>query len=426
MSKAVHIQVMSKNFKPKVDKESGRISDTQYVDELNLKIGARVMLIFNVDVSDLLNNGAIGTVIGIEQANNGNVSAVVVKFDNPEAGKESQRRNPGMALKYPNGTVIRKTEQDYSLSKSQGLISSTAKLIQIPLVLAWAVTVHKFQGQTVCHPQKVVIDLRSVFEAAQAYVMASRVQELSQLYILEELPKEKIYPSQAALEEIKRLLSASVNRNPTSWEAKDDSRTRISFLNCRSIKNKFEDVREDKCLLRGEVVILSETWLEYEDRNEEYLLPNYQAKFSNRGKGKGLASYYSNAYGHKISINGQGFSLVTLESQDSVIIGVYRSNDGNIKELLKEISMLIMEEKFVVIGGDFNINIMNRPNNYLTNELIKMGFAQIVKKATHIEGGLIDHIYVRQGGDKKYSWIVEQFPKYYSDHDGLGLTFGIV
>ena len=146
----------------------------------------------------------------------------------------------------------------------------------------------------------------------------------------------------------------------------------------------------------------------------------------NRGKGKGIASYYSNAFGHKISINGQGFSLVTLESQDSVIIGVYRSNDGNIKELLKEISMLIMEEKFVVIGGDFNINLTNSPNNYLTKELIKMGFAQIVKKATHIEGGLIDHIYVRQGRNKKYSWIVEQFPKYYSDHDGLGLTFGIV
>ena len=76
-----------------------------------------------------------------------------------------------------------------------------------------------------------MIDLRSVFEAAQAYVMASRVQELSQLYILEELPKEKIYPSQTALHEMNRLLSVSINRNPTSWEAKDDTRTRISFLN---------------------------------------------------------------------------------------------------------------------------------------------------------------------------------------------------
>ena len=376
-----------------------------------------------MDVSDLLNNGAVGTVIGIEEANNGNVSAVVVKFDNPEAGKESQRRHPGMALKYPNGTVITKTEQDYSLPKTQGLISSTAKLIQLPLVLAWAVTVHKFQGQTVCTPQKVVIDLRSVFEAAQAYVMASRVQELSQLYILEELPKEKIYPSQAALDEIKRLLTVSINKNPTSWEAKDDSRTRISFLNCRSIKNKFEDVKEDKCLLRGEVVILSETWLENEGRNYEYLLPNYEAKFFNQGRGKGIASYYRNAFVHRISINGQGFSLMKLESPDSIVIGVYRSNDGDIRDLLEQIDMLIMTDKFCVIGGDFNINIMSNKNNYLTKELNEKGFVQIVKNSTHIEGGLIDHIYVRQGREKIFCWILEHFSKYYSDHDGLGLTF---
>ena len=74
--------------------------------------------------------------------------------------------------------MVKRKEQEYSLARNQGLISSTAKLIQFPIVLAWAVTVHKFQGQTVKSPQKVVIDLRSVFEPAQAYVMASRVQEL--------------------------------------------------------------------------------------------------------------------------------------------------------------------------------------------------------------------------------------------------------
>ena len=202
-------------YKPRIDSITGRIGDTQYVDKLNLMIGARVMLIFNVDVSDLLCNGAIGTVIGIEDNQKGSVNAVIVKFDNLAAGKQSRMQNPMMSDKYPNGTVIRKKEQDYSLCRSQGLVSSTAKLSQYPIVLAWAVTVHKFQGQTVASPQKVVIDLSSVFEAAQAYVMKSRVQELEQLYILEDLKEDKIYANHRALEEIERLISVSINKNPS-------------------------------------------------------------------------------------------------------------------------------------------------------------------------------------------------------------------
>ena len=63
-----------------------------FVDILNLKIGARVMLIHNIDVSDLLSNGTIGTVLGIEESQNGNVSVVIVKFDNPAVGKEARQR----------------------------------------------------------------------------------------------------------------------------------------------------------------------------------------------------------------------------------------------------------------------------------------------------------------------------------------------
>ena len=149
------------------------------------------MLIYNIDVSDLLSNGTIGTVVGVTEGNDGVITAVIVKFDNPEAGKQARSRNPIMAKKYPEGTIVKKMETEYSLARHQGLISTTAKLIQFPLVLAWAVTVHKFQGQTVKAPQKVVVDLKSVFEAAQAYVMASRVQELEQLYIWRNYQRKK-------------------------------------------------------------------------------------------------------------------------------------------------------------------------------------------------------------------------------------------
>ena len=83
VSKAVHMQAMSKKFEPMLKTKSGRIGDTMFVNILNLKIGARVMVIHNIDVSDLICNGALGTVQGVEESQNGNVSAAIVKFDNP-------------------------------------------------------------------------------------------------------------------------------------------------------------------------------------------------------------------------------------------------------------------------------------------------------------------------------------------------------
>ena len=414
---------MTKSYKPKIDKASGRIGDTQYVDHLNLKIGSRVMLIFNIDVSDLLCNGSIGTVIGIEIDSKNSVRAVVVKFDNPGAGRESRARNPGMAKKYPGGTVIKKRELEYSLARNQGLISSTAKLIQFPIVLAWAVTVHKFQGQTVKSPQRVGIDLRSVFEAAQAYVMLSRVQELEQLYILEELPEDKIYSNHKAMEEIERLIKVSHNMNQTEWEKEQsESKLKMFFLNCRSIHNKFQNIECDLSLLKSDLIILTETWLTEENLADRYCLHGYNANFNNQGRGKGIVSYYRGKFGSTENKNNDGFSLSKIESEKIKVIGVYRSQDGNMANLINEIRNLIDTEKTTVIGGDINICGLTQRNNFVTRSLEEMGFKQLVTQATHEEGRALDHIYMRQGKTTTYDWTLEYFPKYYSDHDGVGLT----
>ena len=135
---AKHLSKLNKNFKPYVKKD-GSIGDTQFLDVLRLKIGARVMLIHNVDVSDLLCNGALGVVIGVEVSKNGAVEKIIVNFDNPKAGKKSRISHPIYTKKYPEGTVITKMEREYTLSKSS-VGGSTARLIQFPLILSFAVT----------------------------------------------------------------------------------------------------------------------------------------------------------------------------------------------------------------------------------------------------------------------------------------------
>ena len=58
----------------------------------------------------------------------------------------------------------------------------------------------------------------------------------------------------------------------------------------------------------------------------------------------------------------------------------------------------------------------------MTASLKESGFQQIVTKPTHIDGRTLDHIYIRHGRKSRFDWTLEYFPKYYSDHDGLGLT----
>ena len=302
------------------------------------------------------------------------------------------------------------------------MLSTTAKLIQFPLVLAWGVTVNKFQGSTVKSPQKVLIDLKTIFDHAQAYVMLSRIQELEQLYILDEIPPKSIRQNPAALEEIERLISVSINKNPTEWDDGDTSKLRVSFFNCRSMKKKIENIKKDRSLQKSDLIILTETWLEDDQNVEIYKLPHYDVSFNNGGRGKGITTYYNNKLTHKTSIKEEGFSITMLEGEKIDIIGVYRSQDGDENKLLENLEAIINSSKTTIVGGDMNLCIISSPDNYVTKQMRCKGFAQLVNKATHIEGGLIDHVYIRTHEDCNYSWSIEDYPKYYSDHDSISLT----
>ena len=91
--------------------------------------------------------------------------------------------HPGLAGRYPNCVFVERVTNQYTLRKKSGEVGTTATVMQFPVKLAFAITSHKIQGQTIPWPISVVLDLNSIFEDAQAHVMLSRVQRLQQVYI---------------------------------------------------------------------------------------------------------------------------------------------------------------------------------------------------------------------------------------------------
>jgi ATP-dependent exoDNAse (exonuclease V) alpha subunit len=148
---------------------------------LELKVGAQVMFIKNDDSSTVKNpngtgllkrwvNGTIGNVVDLPSS-----GGVVVEVDGEtfDVGRSTWEK-----VRY---------EIDEQFDEALGRVKEVlvavplAEFQQIPLRLAWAVTVHKSQGQTY---DEVVIDMgRGAFSPGQTYVALSRVRSLEGLYL---------------------------------------------------------------------------------------------------------------------------------------------------------------------------------------------------------------------------------------------------
>jgi ATP-dependent exoDNAse (exonuclease V) alpha subunit len=81
-------------------------------------------------------------------------------------------------IKTKNGREILIEPMDWIVEENGKI---RAQITQVPLRLAWAITVHKSQGMSM---DAAVMDLSQVFEFGQGYVALSRVRRLSGLYLL--------------------------------------------------------------------------------------------------------------------------------------------------------------------------------------------------------------------------------------------------
>ena len=281
------------------------------------------------------------------------------------------------------------------MSKSKRGNIASAKVIQFPVKLAFAVTAHKIQGQTVKKPRKVVVDLRSVFQPAMAYVMLSRVESIEQLFILDKFVETKIYGNQDAIRELEKMNKMSMNEKPSNWYDKKKEQTRISLLNCGSIRPQHAHLSQDRTLTISDAVCLTETWLWTDEDTSRFELDGFTAHHNAAGRGRGVSVYYNKEkFTHKLDMKEEKVQLIILTGKQVDLIIVYKAPAGTDSLLQTQLQTVINLDRPTLICGDFNMCFIDNRNNRTTRFLTQIGFKQLVHDATHIEGGHIDHVYV--------------------------------
>ena len=170
-------------------------------EQLTLTVGAKVMFIKN-NAELGVSNGTMGELVGFR--------AVSLKADNrldnknkrnePDAAdddqhndkqddadadnKDSKKSDKKAGIKYPvvrlnSGKEVIAEPEEWSIEDESGEV--LASYSQVPLCLAWAITIHKSQGMTL---DAAEIDLSRTFELGQGYVALSRLKSLSGLKLL--------------------------------------------------------------------------------------------------------------------------------------------------------------------------------------------------------------------------------------------------
>ena len=140
-----------------IDYELNSIAGNLLCDrKIELKIGAQVMCIVNIDVSRDLCNGSQGIVKNIV--------------------KHSDFKKCLVTVEFLNGVTLSLGPYAWKSEKIPGIA-----VLQIPLILSWAISIHKSQGATL---DMAEIDIGSnIFECGQSYVALSRVKSLEGLYL---------------------------------------------------------------------------------------------------------------------------------------------------------------------------------------------------------------------------------------------------
>ena len=173
-------------------------------DELILKVGSKVMFIKN-NTELGVSNGTMGELIGfaaVKIEDSQEDSSALIEEDETDEDKDTSKQTKGKTKKEKDsdkkqskskktttqkmpvvrlnsGREVVAEPEEWIIEDETGEVLASYE--QVPLCLAWAITIHKSQGMTL---EAAEIDLSRTFELGQGYVALSRLKSLAGLQLL--------------------------------------------------------------------------------------------------------------------------------------------------------------------------------------------------------------------------------------------------
>jgi ATP-dependent DNA helicase PIF1 len=172
---------------PKLQEYTESLRDHRFQEDLELKFGAKVVLLYNLNHELGLVNGSQGTIVGFLPASDDEVHVKKMTGDHKEWRLEQVKhfrqqnlRRPVVqftnGVKIPIPVVASASLRGGAKLGEQYVVCRT----QLPLTLGWALSIHKSQGMTLNY---VEVNRRDIFESGQLYVAMSRATELEGLNV---------------------------------------------------------------------------------------------------------------------------------------------------------------------------------------------------------------------------------------------------
>ena len=345
------------------------------------------------------------------------VKVILVEFDNTDIWQEAKSKS---LYKHINSKTIPICETQ-AIFLVNGKTSFQASWTWFPLVLAWAITIHKCQGLTL---PEIVVDMtpsKGHYSVGQAYVAFSRVTLLDKLHIIN-YTRKQIHVSQHAEKEMERLCQNTLPPMPQCLFDLVQKEIYLLHLNIGNLKSRLKDIAIDTIMKSANIISLNETHFEEKDTVTPKMLGIIQNvsifQHDHNNSGGGVALIINKKFmPEEITLNCgcEVLAVKIAKPRKLHIMSVYRPPSTPFCKFTDELLKIVSKQKEMptCIVGDFNEDISITYKRHCCSMLMLNGFKQMVKKPTTDSWTLIDHAYVSQ----KMTVTADVTDCYYTVHD---------